>query len=250
MGKVASIMLGGGGDKIRDKLIKGIQALNFETIDRPSSNPHRDDLLLLWNRLPTRNKDAEIYEKAGAKVVIAENGWIGKDTYAICLNHHNGAGYWRVKNESRWPSFGIEVKPWRTKGEHILVVPQRGIGVPPVAMPRDWTPKVLERLSAVTSRPIVVRYPEFRIHPIEPEFRDAWAVVTWASGAGIKAIASGIPVFYEMPKWIGGLAARMGIDDLENPYLGERDTMFHALSWAMWRPEEIERGDPFRCLSL
>lgn len=245
MGKVASIM---GRARSVKEIGLGLHRLGFDVVDLPKNIPTKDDCLVLWNRLPTHDQIAKKYESVGAKVFIAEHGWVGRDTYALCLNHHNGYGTWSVGPKTRWPVFGIAEKPWRTKGEHILVVPQRGIGVPPVAMPRVWTADVLERLSQATDRPIKVRYPGDRIHPIEPEFKGCHAVVTWASGGGIKAIVEGYPVFYEMPHWVGGYAAIPGLDNLENPYLGERDTLFHRLSWAMWKPDEIESGEPFRLL--
>jgi len=226
----------------------GLRRLGFDLAEAPKLEPTPEDVLVLWNRLSTHDPFARRYEAVGAKVVIAEHGWVGGNTFALCLGQHNGAGTWWVGEESRWPNFGIAVKPWRTEGEHILVVPQRGIGIPPVAMPRIWTSDVLRRLTVATNRRIVVRYPQDRIHPIEPEFRGCHAVVTWASGGGIKAIVEGCPVFYEMPHWIGAYAARPGIEHIEQPYLGERDTLFHRLSWAMWKPEEIETGEPFQCL--
>lgn len=73
-------------------------------------------------------------------------------------------------------------------------------------------------------------------------------MVTWASGAAIKAIIEGIPVFYEFNDWIGAPAARYGIDDTENPFLGDRNPMLHRLSWAQWTAEEIASGEPFKCL--
>lgn len=246
MGKVASVM---GRARSIKEIGRGLKRLGFAIAESPKEHPRPSDILVLWNRLPTTDPIAKRYEAAGATVIIAEYGWVGDTTYiALQLNHHNGYGTWHVGRKSRWPAFGIEVKPWRTKGEHILVVPQRGMGIPPVAMPRSWTTDVLERLATTTDRRIVVRYPGDRIHQIEPEFRGAHAIVTWASGGGIKAIVEGYPVFYEMPHWVGAYAAIRGLDDLEHPYLGERETLFHKISWAMWRPVEIESGEPFKCL--
>lgn len=246
MGKVASLI---GRTRSFDFIKHGLKRVGYEITNTPSLEPQPDDALVLWNRLPTADEHARRYEAAGAKVVVCEHGWVQPERfYAICLNHHNGYGHWHVGERSRWPDFGIAVKPWRTKGEHILVIPQRGMGVPPVAMPRVWTTDVVNRLISLTGRPIRIRQPEFRIHPIEPEMEDAHAIVTWASGGGIKAIVAGYPVFYEMPNWIGRYAARPGITHLEEPYLGERQTLFHYMSWAMWTPDEIERGEPFKCL--
>lgn len=227
----------------------GLERLGYQIAIRPKEEPAPDDLLVLWNRLPTHELAARSYEIAGARVVVFEHSWIGREgVYACCLEHHNGAGIWHVGQETRWPSFGIDVKPWRRSGEHVLVIPQRGMGVPPVAMPRWWTTDIVNRLSQATNRPIVIRHSTDRIHPLEPAFKDAHAIVTWASGGGVKAILNGYPVFYEMPHWIGAYAAINGIGAIEFPYLGERDTFLHRMSWAMWTADEIEDGTALKWL--
>lgn len=242
---VASLLLQRGRSH-RTYFYRGLERLGYAILDgEAQDHPEPDDLLVIWNRLPTIEHIARKYEEIGAKVVVAEHAWVGnpEQLFALSLGNHNGAGTWRVGDVSRWPSFGIEVKPWRAKGTHILVVPQRGIGVPPAAMPRGWPSDVMGRLSQVTGRLIVLRPPQDRVHPFEDALRDVHAVVTWASGAGVKALINGIPVFYEMPKWIGRWAAMPGIASIENPYLGERDTFLRYLSWAMWKAEEIESGE-------
>jgi len=114
-----------------------------------------------------------------------------------------------------------------------------------IKQPSGWLPDVVERLSRLTQRPIQIRYhPGQRPHP-PIDFEGTWAAVTWASGAALKAIVSGIPVFHEMPNWIGGTAARYGIEELERPFLGDRNPMLHRLSWAQWSAEEIASGEPF-----
>jgi hypothetical protein len=141
-------------------------------------------------------------------------------------------------------------RPWRSTGDHIVVLPQRGMGEPGVRMEKSWTADVVRRLEAVTRRPIVVRdHPGPRPHPpLMHELEGAWCAVTWASGGGIKAICYGIPVFYEFPKWIGAEAAVFGIDRIEAPYLGSPGTMLRKLSWAQWSRQEIATGEPFRWL--
>jgi hypothetical protein len=60
-------------------------------------------------------------------------------------------------------------------------------------------------------------------------------VVTWGSGAAIKALQWGIPVVSEMPDWIG---------EQDNTDAGRLE-MFRRLAWAQWTMEEIAHGEPF-----
>lgn len=248
----ASVLLRGGPDYRRDAFCEGLMAAGYKVSLQQNADPGKDDVLVIWNRYGYYDAIAKRYDRCGATVIVAENGWIGRDeaghkVYAICFRHHNGAGWWREGPPGRFAKFGVEIAPWRADGEHILVLPQRGIGPPGVAMPQKWLQDVISRLRSKTNRKIVVR-PHPGAQKSDPDFTGVWAAVTWGSGAGIKALAAGIPVFHEMPNWIGGLAAVRGIDDLENPFLGDRMMMFERLAYAQWTLDEIRRGEPFRCL--
>lgn len=228
----------------------GLEKLGYTVFNSIQQPIRPDDVLVLWNRHLHEDGWAQQYEKAGARVIVAENGYIGTDPeggklFALALNYHNGAGKWKVGEPSRWK---IEIQPWRKSGEFILVLPQRGMGPPGVAMPRNWTSNVLQKLGRITKRPVVVRP-----HPgqnkngydVYPAFYGAHCVVTWGSGAAIKAIHAGIPVFHDFAKWIGAPAARLldVVADIEKPFLGDRLPMFQRLAWAQWSLKEIENGD-------
>lgn len=236
------------------QFVTGLIAAGYKVSDRPADHPKPDDLLLIWNRSGSRDHAARQYETAGAKVIVAENGWIGETAaggkfYALCRNHHNGTGTWPVGEADRWPLLNVELKPWRESGNHIVVLCSRGIGCPGVAQPREWPRQIVKRLAAVTKRPIRVRpHPGTSNTPLEPDLAGAHAVVTWASGAAIKAIAAGIPAFYDLKGWIGGPAARQGIEGIEDPFLGDRLPMFRRLAYAQWSSDEIASGGPFRWL--
>lgn len=234
---------------------EGLRSVGFEVVPRPIAAPSPGDLLVLWNRFSRDEQEARAYESAGASVLIAENAWLGpedkdKHHFAICRNHHNGAGTWHIGDEAR--PLDVRITPWRKSGTHILVLSQRGLGEVGVAQPPRWKETIEARLKHMTDRPIQFRpHPGIRPHPpgyTEVGLDDCWAAIVWASGAGIKAICAGVPVFYEFRQWIGAPAAKWGFSDIENPYLGERDTMLRNVSWAQWTAEEIARGEPFKWL--
>ncbi len=227
---------------------EGLRKNGFTVITSKTYKPTSDDVLLIWNRNAPHERIAKLYEGAGATVLVTENGYIGK-TKALAKWHHSGAGDWYVGGEDRWSRVGIDVSSWREDGDHILVLPQRSIGELGVAMPRNWENNILPRLKKLTNRPI-----RLRKHPgknpaisLEEDLKNAWAAVVWASGAGIKAICAGIPVFYDYSKWIGADAGTCTFE-IEKPYLGDRKKMLHKLAWAQWNWSEIESGEAFRCL--
>lgn len=233
---------------------KGMEAAGFE-LRGSEFAPTLNDALVIWNRMKRDQALADRYQKAGAKIIVAENGYIGGDPVAckmiaLSRTYHNGAGQWPQGDAERWSSMNVQLAPWRARGEHLLLLPQRGFGSPGVAMPPDWLNSTMGRLRRVTKRPLKIRrHPGQSTRSYEPDFTGAWACVTWASGAAIKALASGIPVFHDMPHWIGKDAAlRLDGTNIEQPFLGDRLPMFHRLAWAQWSIREIESGEPLRRL--
>lgn len=253
----------------RDAFIAGLARLGYDGGDRPVQNPHRDDVMVIWNRKDPDGYHALRYEAAGARVIVAENGYIGSapdggKLFALALGQHNGAGKWPVGGPERigcqmatgWHPFGLELKPWRETGEDLLILPQRGIGCPGVAMPPSWLPRAVKNLRRSTARTIRIRrHPGLEKVEPYPDFAGAHAVVTWGSGAAIKAIVAGVPAFYDLPDWIGAPAARYGATGMaepeygiEEPFTGDRMPMLERLAWAQWNLAEVASGEAFAWL--
>lgn len=240
----------------------GLRAIGLQVTSAMHWQPQSSDLLVIWNRYMERHDCAERFEKAGGRVLVAENGYLGKDWnrgcwYALSEGNHNGAGRWTVGGPERWRKYGMPLAPWRRDGKHVLVLPARGIGPPGVAQPGGfntqdaWIEATVAAVEKLTDRPIVVRrHPgSFMAEkPLAEDLRDAWCAVTWGSGAAIKALFDGVPVFHGMPNWIGAPAALPFGADIEHPFLGDRLPMFERLMWAQWTGDEIASGEAFRSL--
>jgi hypothetical protein len=191
------------------------------------------DLLVTWNRIGTADSVAREYERDGRPVIVAENatwgnGFMGGRWLHLARNRHNTAGMFPVGAPDRYNALGVELAPWRTEGETVGLV-QRGIGSPPTAQPRSWRPKCDRIRSHPGTGPCV---------PLEQDLAEAGKVVTWGSGAAVKALMMGIPVESHMPGWIGEQ------DNTDAGRLG----MFQRLAWAQWRMAEIESGEAFHWL--
>lgn len=234
--------------------VAGLKARGFKVSTGYDYKPTQQDVLLIWNRNGVRHHIALAFEQAGAAVIVAENGWIGRAAnggkfYALCRSHHNGPGSWPDTGVDRWPLMNVELRPWRTAGRHVVVLCSRGIGEPGIAQPRDWPLRIVEELKRVTDRKIKVRrHPGDSHAPVENELAGAHAVVTWASGAAVKAIAAGVPAFYGLKNWIVAGAAKHGVDEIEDPFLGDRLPTFRRLAQAQWTADEIATGEPFQWL--
>lgn len=184
-----------------------------------------------WNRIGSAHRAAQQFEAAGLPVLVTENAswgntFAGSNWYSLARNWHNTAGCFVVGDATRWDSLGIELAPWRTAGETV-VLPQRGIGPPEVAMPRDWARRQQARIRPHPGRGSAI--------PLEQDLAKAGKVVTWGSGAAIKALMLGITVESHMPNWIG---QQENTDE-------SRLAMFRRLAWAQARWDEISSGEAF-----
>jgi hypothetical protein len=167
------------------------------------------------------------------------------------------------EEEDRWSRLGIELKPWRESGDHIVVFGQRGIGSPEMRSPPNWHRRIADELRQYTKRRIVVSE-----HPGKPACSDgvveqtrellkgAHAAVVWASGRGIRALVEGVSVFRCAPHWIAGYSAERKdllecIDSKDVPYarpLVHRIATMKYIAKCQFTLAEISSGEPFRRL--
>lgn len=240
----------------RDAFCKGLAACGYQVITYDCWDARPDDVLVIWNRYGHWHQLATRFEKNGGRVLVAENGYVANDRanrtrYAIALHAHNGQGEWFPGDASRWDALEIDVKPYRERGGHILVCPNRSFGNPGYIMDSMWTEKMVKRLERITKRTVRVRqHPGNVTHrvPLEQDLNDAWAVVIWSSSVGVGALIAGVPVFCECPRWIARGAASLDVRSINDPMLHDRMPSLHALAWAQWHITEIESGAPFQHL--
>ena len=218
----------------RAVFVSGLRRLGYEVEHDLTQCPGERDVLISWNRIGAGDQAAKVFEARGLPVIVAENAAWGNDFagrrwYSLARGMHNTAGMFPIGDSERFDGIGVELQPWRQGGERV-VLPQRGIGPAGVAMPRDWAAQQTGR---------VRRHPGTQPSiPLEQDLAAAGAVVTWGSGAAIKALMWGIKVESHMPNWIGAQ---------DNTEAG-RLAMFRRLAWAQAEMHEIENGTAFERL--
>lgn len=236
----------------------GLKACGFHVLMRqlPADAPRPGEVLVIWNRYGPAELTADKWEKQGGTVLVAENGYCGRDVngiqlYALSVHGHNGSGTWPKGGGERWAALGLEIKPWRAQGQHILVCPNRHFGMKGLAMPVGWEQDVVKRLRQATKRPVRVRpHPQNSAPkvPLAADLEGCHAVVIWASSAGVHALLAGVPVICTSPWWIAKGAASADVATIEAPAMPERLPVFQKLAWAQWTVAELATGEPFRRL--
>ena len=236
----------------------GLQEAGFDVRGAPPASVKRGDCLLIWNRYMQWHDLASRFEAGGGTVVVAENGYVGpggvspvhmepRSVYALARSYHNDAEVVPEGSGERWDALGVDLRPWRASGGHVLVCPNRSFGTPGRFMPSDWGEAVCRRLAKLTRREV-----RLRLHPgnnkprkdLAEDLAGAWAVVIWSSSAGVHALVAGIPVICEAGHWIcKGAAGKL--DQVEAPPMPERRPAFEQLARAQFSLQEIANGHAF-----
>lgn len=218
-------------------VIAGLQRLGYSVEPAQNVIPGPRDILVTWNRIREGHPLAKLFEREGCKVLVMENATWGNDFlarhwYTLGLGYHNRDDSAPYGGPERWAALGFPLEPWRDGHTETVILPQRGIGPPAVAMPLDWPAKALRRYGGrVRTHP----GQKTNVKPLHVDLRNASRVITWGSGAAVKALMWGIPVVSEMPQWIGAQ---------DNTYAG-RLRMLQRLAWAQWELKEFEDGSAF-----
>lgn len=195
------------------------------------------DCFVTWNRIGDGHTWAKRFEAEGNRVLVAENstwgnGFLGRHWYCIFPDYHNAMPVKPfIVDPSRFDALNVPLAPWRPKGE-TLILPQRGIGPPGIAMPQEWPRSAAKRYKG-----------RVRLHPgrdksaksLEEDLQSVGLAVTWGSGAAVKALMVGVRVISEMPRWIG---------QQDNTDQGRLE-MLRCLAMYQWTLEEIAAGEPF-----
>lgn len=235
-----------------------------------TASAKRGNVLLIWNRYGGAAAMAAKFERAGGTVLVAENGFIGADDsgrqlYQLAIGHQSGWGTWTVGPSARWPMLGITPAPFRTDGDQVVVLAQRGIGEPPVRSTHADAIRMAAEITRAIAREPTLRGLRVRVrhHPgngvarlaLEDELRDARCVVTHSSSAGIRALVAGVPCVTTGAGWVGAAASRLvnngdWAQALRNLNTDDaaRAAMLERMAWAQWTVDEIATGVPFEYL--
>lgn len=175
---------------------------------------------------------------------------------------------------NKWSTYsewhGAELKPWRTQGDHILILCQRPKGWNMFGTDQDhWLEKTIDKIRKISpKRPIVVR-----MHPgdgsrfkqidkinkrysgktdriitstnesIRDDLINCWCTVGYNSTPNVVSLIEGIPAYVEDP--VHSWAAGMAFTDLQlikNPPCPDRSEWIHKIANIHWSNEEVRSG--------
>ena len=158
----------------------------------------------------------------------------------------------------------IDLQPWRTDGDHILICLQRNGGWSMQGLNvMEWCINIISEIKKYSARPIVVRaHPGDRnaknylkLHEpnvtisennnILDDFKNAWATITYNSSPGVASAIEGIPVFVTDPNAKNSQAfsvCNTDLKNIENPTMTERQDWIEKLAMSHWSFQDLESG--------
>jgi hypothetical protein len=137
----------------------------------------------------------------------------------------------------RFKKHGVVIEPWRKTGREIVIIPPSDAQTA-IYGNTMWLLETESRLCHLTDRPVVCK--RSKQSALRDFLRDAWAVVTYASVAGVEAALMGVPVFSteNCPSWPVNAGT---LETIETPVYSEaREQWAAGLSYASWNWEEMK----------
>ena len=160
----------------------------------------------------------------------------------------------------------IDVKDYRTSGNHILLCLQRNGGWSMKGLDvMKFCMQTIEQIKNYTDRPIVVRghpgdkktsqYLKFNIPnvtispigtPIQVDLKNAWASVMFNSSPGVASLLEGVPVFQMDPQSDYSMyseVANTNLKRLEDPKILERQEWLERIAMCHWSFDQTASGE-------
>jgi hypothetical protein len=189
---------------------------------------------------------------------------------------NDGVYFFDKLDESKWLTYSswhnVSLKPWRSDGNHILILCQRPKGWNMLGNDQDlWLDKTISKIRKYSQRPIVVR-----MHPrdgtrfkqiekikkrhgntisisekenIKDELINCWCAVGYNSTPNVVSAIEGVPVYLEDPKhsWAADIAFT-DLSLIENPPMIDRTAWTKKIANIHWSNDEVVQGKLWRAI--
>lgn len=174
-------------------------------------------------------------------------------------NHNSNNTHWAEISRT----LNLQLKPWRTGGNHILICLQRDSGWNAKGFDQQaWLNKTVKIIRSQSQRPIKVRphpankldwtkitqnYDDVTISnsvnvTLEQDLQNAWAGVFYNSSSSVAAVLEGIPVFVSDTSAVTYDVANYSTRDIENPRMPDRQQWLWDLCQAHWNIDQSREG--------
>ena len=183
---------------------------------------------------------------------------------------NDGTYFFGDLDPNKWHAYsawhGVQARPWRQSGNHIVIFCQRPKGWNMFGNDQEaWLDNMIAQIRTYSQRPIMVR-----MHPgdgtrfkaiekiqkrygsnisisehanIRDALVDAWCTVGYNSTPNVVAAIEGIPGYVQdsMHSWAADVAF-IDLSQIENPPLPDRTAWLHEIANIHWSNQEVREG--------
>lgn len=176
-------------------------------------------------------------------------------------NKNSGPEQWEIIKKT----LNLELKPWRTKGKHILICMQRDGGFSMKNLdPIQWLRTKLTRIRNYTDRHIIIRPHPGKVQdftsfigpgvdvidstkiPLIHSMYKTHAAVFFNSSSAVAAVCEGIPIFIDDNSCVARDVANKSVEHIENPTFFDREQWIWDLAAAHWSDEDSKQGKIYK----
>lgn len=251
--------------------LKGAARHKVETIYRRLGRPIIQADIACMVGVKSANLFREV-RAAGQRVLYFDKGYVRSrgnrgvwEYWRVALDAHQPTEHLmdRRMKRHRWDALGLEPRPWRKRGDHVIFAGSSAKyhefhGLP---HPTTYAASIVAQLRQLTDRPIIYRpKPSWKeatpldgvLHSGRDEtllvaMEGAHAIVTHGSNACFDAALMGIPSIV-----LGDAVARpissTDLAEIETPRLERRDRWFRNLAFHQWTESEMESGEAWQTI--
>jgi hypothetical protein len=190
----------------------------------------------------------ECFEQ-GRTLYYLDLGYIGRS------NHQNGKfdGLYRVTRNAyqcngfgsypsdRFTELGVELKPWKRKGKHIVVCPMsynfsihRGLDH------KKWLKDTVAEIAKFTDKEIIIK-PKSSDMTLDEALLDAHIIIGYDTNAMVDAVIAGVPAINLGPSAVSPVALQ-DLSRIESPIYPDRRQWAYNLTYNQWSLDEMRSG--------
>jgi hypothetical protein len=193
----------------------------------------------------------------GRQYIYWDRGY-ARRIFATWLPRGENGGYYRWHINSfqmqkirdvpvdRWNSLQTKVMPWAKGGRHIVIAAPT---LTYTAFHRTdrWTDQVVDVLSKVTDRPLMIRGKESK-RSLNEDLKGAHALISHQSNAAVEAVIMGCPVFVD-PGSAAALVGKTDLQQIEHPIYPERQAWLNSLAYSQFNERELVDGTLWKLIA-
>jgi len=154
---------------------------------------------------------------------------------------------------------GLVLKDWRTKGDHILVIPPSHHTARWYSIDENvWVNNIVNELKKHTDREIRVRYKyvngisfgERNKKPLKEDLENCWAMVSWHSMCAVESVVKGIPSFSSIHSPAAPMSLKLNeINKIETPITPNREQWLYSLIGSQFTLQEMQSGYAYKYIN-